>query len=112
MTEARELIMCAGKGGTAPLHIPFSLGHGCDVQSQSSHLVTMKEKPREQLIAGRLSRNCQRQRSIQALIRSTHPPIPTQIYTLGVRLPAIFGVNNIFATDTVTIKLVRREKYI
>lgn len=38
-----------GKGNAAPSHIPFSLEPGGDGWSQSSHLVTMKEKPSEQL---------------------------------------------------------------
>lgn len=67
-------LKCRGKGNAVPSHISFSLEHGCDAWSQSSHLVTMKEKP-EQFIAGRKSGSCPRQPSASnLLIRST--PIP------------------------------------
>lgn len=76
-----------GKGNAAPPRIPFSLEPGGDGWSQSSHLVTMKEKPREQLRAGRNSGSCLRQSSASnPPIRSTPTPPKYTCYELDFLL--------------------------
>lgn len=43
---------------TAPSHISSSFDHGPDTWSQSNHLVTLKERPREQQKGAMMSVSC------------------------------------------------------